>query len=242
MSAVFHTIHFGNYQYSFYNWIEFILLYFEVFILGEYKIQLSNKNPVIFDCGSHIGLSLLYFKSLSPNARIYSFEPYQKNIRVLERNIQKNHLKKIHLVKAALGSKEGKSLFYSTNSNSASWGNTLYPTTFRDVLTYASTVRVVRLSKYITKHIDLLKMDIEGAELLVLNDIEPHLSHIDNILVEIHNETDPVENRLAPINKLLSQNGFTTKVTKPLTISIVEKFQKYIRQKHTDRYMMHAYR
>ncbi|HKZ65867.1 MAG TPA: hypothetical protein VJ111_05915, partial [Chitinophagaceae bacterium] len=50
----------------------------EMFKEKVYKFTSSKKNPYIIDCGSNIGMSILYFKSLYPEARILGFEadPY----------------------------------------------------------------------------------------------------------------------------------------------------------------------
>ena len=41
----------------------------------EYYFETSNPSPYILDLGSNIGISITYFKSLHPNARIIAFEP-----------------------------------------------------------------------------------------------------------------------------------------------------------------------
>lgn len=69
----------------------------------------------------------------------------------------------------------------------------------------------VKLSDYIDRDVDMLKMDVEGAESEVFEDLAKHnkLQHIQQMIVEFHNmakqETRP---SLASFLQLLDQNGF----------------------------------
>lgn len=57
-----------GFKISFINKEEFELIYKDIFESGEYNFQTNNPKPFILDCGSHIGLSVLYFKKLYPQA------------------------------------------------------------------------------------------------------------------------------------------------------------------------------
>ncbi len=50
----------------------------EIFIEDIYDQQLP-ENAYILDCGAHIGLSVIYLKSICPSANIICFEPDNKN-------------------------------------------------------------------------------------------------------------------------------------------------------------------
>jgi hypothetical protein len=56
--------------------------------------------------------------------------------------------------------------------------------------------------------IDLLKLDIEGAEDAVLADCEPVLDRIDAIVMDLH-EFDPLVRQTSRVLELLLRNGFT---------------------------------
>src|SRR5688500_10055596 len=47
----------------------------EIFVREIYRFETDIRNPVIIDCGSNIGLSVLYFHKSYPGARILAFEP-----------------------------------------------------------------------------------------------------------------------------------------------------------------------
>ena len=50
-------------------------LYEDIFINRVYEFEASRPDPRIIDCGSNIGMSVLYFKHVYPEARIVGFEP-----------------------------------------------------------------------------------------------------------------------------------------------------------------------
>ena len=53
----------------------FIWQFREIFTDRSYAFPCTHPNPVIYDCGSNIGLSILYYNKNYPNCRIESFEP-----------------------------------------------------------------------------------------------------------------------------------------------------------------------
>ena len=55
------------------EWMRY--LYREVFAEREYWFATDNPRPLILDCGSNIGMAILFFKSLYPDAEITAFEP-----------------------------------------------------------------------------------------------------------------------------------------------------------------------
>ena len=59
----------------------------ELFGQEIYKFQTDSEIPYILDCGANIGLSVIYFKKLFPNAKIVAFEPDKKIFDYLKFNI-----------------------------------------------------------------------------------------------------------------------------------------------------------
>ena len=69
----------------------------EIFIHEDYRFTSGVAEPLIIDCGSNIGVSVMYFKTLYANCRIRAFEPDSISGEYLERNIAENHLDGISL-------------------------------------------------------------------------------------------------------------------------------------------------
>ena len=68
------------------------------------------------------------------------------------------------------------------------------------------------LSQYINSPIDLLKLDIEGAETEVIKEIEPKLKYVKQIIMEFHASIYNPENSFSQIMKILKKHGFKTKI------------------------------
>jgi hypothetical protein len=70
-------------------------------------------------------------------------------------------------------------------------------------------VPAVRLREWLTDGapVDLLKLDIEGAELAVLRDIAACLSRVSRLVVEVH-DFDPAKRTLVDVLELLTGAGF----------------------------------
>ncbi len=209
-----HKVRLGDVDFSFAHWREFLYLYFEIFIRHEYVFQPETVRPLIVDCGSHQGLSILFFKKKFPGAKILAFEPDPENFSVLKTNIAANKLRNVKAMKAAVGKKNGPLMLYSADTDKPSWGNTTNVRSAQQAQ-YAlqRKIRSLRLSQVLPKKVDLLKMDIEGAELEVIQEIEKKLPHIREIVMETHSKKIHED-----VVRLLEKRGFQTHFRTPRRI------------------------
>lgn len=158
----------------------FLFMYKEIFKENIYKFETTNKKPYIIDGGANIGLASIYLKLLYPDAEIIAFEPDNGIFDILENNIKSFNYDNIKLIKKGLWD-ENKTL--SFHSEGADGG------TISDLDTNiksTESIEVVSLKPYLNKRVDFLKLDIEGAETLVLNNIADSLDVVDRIFVEYH--------------------------------------------------------
>lgn len=186
----------------------------ELYKKNYYQLDISKSDPVIFDVGALIGETVLYFKDQFPKSKITAFEPSPRSFALLKRNVTQNKLTKIRLVNAAVAGKSGKMNFYTSKFNKDPWGrgDSLKENRFNNKQkSKIVQVSAIRLSRYINSPIDLLKLDIEGAETEVIQEIEPKLSFIRNIILEFHASIYNPENKLSTILKILHRNNFKTK-------------------------------
>ena len=65
----------------------FNLGYSELFKAETYKFEAKRKNPLIIDCGANLGMSVIYFKKLYPDAEIIAFEADDYIFKFLKKNI-----------------------------------------------------------------------------------------------------------------------------------------------------------
>lgn len=190
-------------------------IYKEVFVNQEYKFSPLGRSPFIIDCGSHIGLSILYFKEKYPQAKILGFEPNPENFKILRKNIQENKLTNIKVINAAVADKEGKiKLHVSFKENDPwTWGDTIIYNMWGDGNDDKKVeVKTVTLSKYINRPVDLLKIDIEGAEQKVLQESGSKLHFVKEIAMEYHGTKTGIKvNDFSVIKQILERNGFVIK-------------------------------
>lgn len=141
--------------------------------------QELKEHSYILDCGANIGLSAIYLKSICPTAAIECFEPDTKNFELLSRNIHSCRLANIHLHNAAVWKENTTLQFVNDGSLSSRVDNSLTNIT-------SIKIDALRLKDFMTKEIDFLKIDIEGAEYEVLKDIEECLHFVKNFFLEYH--------------------------------------------------------
>ena len=140
----------------------------------------EKDNPLILDCGANIGFSSLSYKRQFPNARIIAFEPDPDFAPVLRRNLERNGARDVEIVEAAVWVENGTSQWYSEGVD----GSHLSQVT--DATEKITTVRTVDLGDYLAESVDLIKMDIEGAEYEVINRLGNKLSNVKTMSIECH--------------------------------------------------------
>lgn len=147
----------------------------DAFEMQKYLIGERDK-LTIFDVGAYIGVTTAHYNQLFPNSKIYAFEPFIESYKKLQYN--NLNFTNILSVNAALGHINGKLLFNSnlsaqTNSilksnNQAEkiWGNGLLNTVEHVY------INMITLDDFVIKNdihrIDILKLDVQGAEFKVL--------------------------------------------------------------------------
>lgn len=189
----------GKFTISFKRPYELLHSYTEIFANELYRFQSASAAPTIIDCGSNIGLSVLYFKAIYPSSKIIAFEPDANNFLLLEENVRQNHLQDVQLNKAAVWTRDGEISFESNESEAS------------HISDNASSNRVasVSLRRILEQHqsIDFLKVDIEGAEWPVMNDIQDQLRRVDNLFLEYHGKARETQ-KFNDLISILSKAGF----------------------------------
>lgn len=109
---------FFGYTMEFPNYLEFTLLFIEIFGIQEYKLNREKNRMRIIDCGSSWGMSVLYFKHICPDATIVAIEANSNTVKLLKRNIKRNGLRDIEVMVAFVtGSLKQIHPFYTFQSN-----------------------------------------------------------------------------------------------------------------------------
>ncbi len=199
---------------EFFDYASLTLLFHEVFVQQEYAFRFPRPDPVIVDAGSNIGMAVLYFKRLYPQARVLGFEPDPETFAALERNVRANQLTGVELRRVALAAQAGPLRLYTDpGRRGAPYASARAPLVEMWAGRRASRaveVEGVRLSDCIGGPVDFLKLDIEGGELAVLEDLAGRgkLRQVREMAVECHHHIRPDEDRVAPLLAQLEANGF----------------------------------
>src|SRR5712692_1057126 len=180
--------------------------YREIFLRRTYHFEAQRPDPLILDCGSNIGCSVLYFKHAYPRARIIAFEPDPDIFPYLQENVAQNQLSDVHLVQAALARQNGTHTFFSDGSAGSCLVENIAADARQGRLKKYE-VACVRLRDFLTEPVDFLKMNIEGAEWDVLKDSEERLRTIREMVLEYHH-LPGLPRTLHKILDLLHRQGF----------------------------------
>ena len=176
----------------------FIWQFKDIFADRNYAFP-SPENPIILDCGANVGSSVAFFKREYPHAHITAYEADKAIFSYLEENVKRNNFHDITLINKAIWThNEGIEI----GSEGADGGGI-----FSEEKRHQ--VDSIRLSEELEKFktIDLLKIDIEGAETEVIKDCEHELHRIHHIFIEYHSYVDKQQD-LGEILQILEQQNF----------------------------------
>ncbi|MGO9972082.1 MAG: FkbM family methyltransferase [Solirubrobacteraceae bacterium] len=157
---------------------------FEVIGFGSYDFDLTPAGPIgtVIDAGANIGLATIALSRHVPNARFVSVEPVASSFALLSRNLRVN-VSNAQAVEAAVTAKPG-TVEIRPGKNSM---------TNRAILTDQAGIGSVRgvtipelLDEVGLEHADLLKLDIEGGEAELFENLDSWIDRIGAIITEIH--------------------------------------------------------
>lgn len=179
---------------------ELLHTYKEIFGRDIYNFKADREIPLVIDCGSNIGISVLYFHSIHPKAEIIAFEPDENNFELLNKNINAATIQHCQPHQAAIWTHNGTISFDATESEASHISEN------KD----GKQVKCVRLADILAQHehVDFLKIDIEGAEYEVMKDCAKLLSHVQNMFLEYHGKTNETY-KLNELLQIVRENGFS---------------------------------
>jgi FkbM family methyltransferase len=158
----------------------------EMFVLEEYDLPATVQPSAIVDLGSNAGLSVLFFKNRYPDARILAVEPVPHVFERLRHNTA--HLPGVTLVNAAVTDHNGP---VALHTGAKSWTAAQAPHVLRPERLEVNGITLdTLLERNGFGDMDLLKMDIEGAEVQVLSSSQA-ARRCRMLVFEFHQEHSP---------------------------------------------------
>lgn len=169
--------------------------YNEQVVIDSYLKKYIQKSKFVVDVGAHIGYHSIAYCKINPNVRVIAFEPQKKIFELLEKNIKQNNVsdqirpynmsvgdvtRKTTLVRnISDGPNMDKEITYgdshALNLGGVSLGND-------GEVTQMTTIDTLQLT-----HLDFIKIDVEGAETLVLMGAQKTIEKCKPIICFEHN-------------------------------------------------------
>ena len=189
--------------------LSFYYSYREIFRDQVYEFPRDSEAPTILDCGANVGLATLYFKLNYPDSVVTAVEADPGLFEILSENVRTQSLSQVRLLNRAVWSSRTTLQFGSEGADAGridAAGATTLP---------KLSVDTVPLDELIDGSVDLLKMDIEGAEVETLCQSRK-LSQVKRIFVEYHSFVDRPQ-RLDELLRQLTTCGFRYSIKPQLT-------------------------
>lgn len=169
-----------------------IIVFRDIFLFKWLDLPSRVQPSVIVDIGAYVGYSPLFFSYTYPAATVIGVEAERKNFEQMVRHVSDNsHITPVH---QALWSE--KTTMPITERYTGDWGYTIVPEGTGATATQANKVTTTTIPDLMREHqltkIDILKIDIEGAEKAVFEAApEAWLPHVNVIMIELHDRIVP---------------------------------------------------
>lgn len=172
--------------------------------------KLLKVDDIFLDVGANIGVYSLIAASKITSGKIYAFEPSIKSLPNLYENISLNQINnKVRVVEKVVSDKDG-SLDFDI-SDASDYNHISCSDSGKDIIKLPSITLDNFISKNKISHIKLIKIDVEGTELLVLKGLKESLKSklVDVLIVEVSEGTSKrFAFSPADVFKFLEEYGF----------------------------------
>jgi FkbM family methyltransferase len=157
-----------------------------LFDRSDYEIQINIKPKIIVDAGANAGYASVYFANKYPEAIIIAIEPEASNFEVLKENT--SCYPNVITLQAAIWNK--RTFLEIENAEDEKWAFRVKESESGEKSVKGLTIEdLMELSN--TGFIDILKLDIEGAEKEVFSDSQNWLARVGVLIVELHDRFKP---------------------------------------------------
>jgi len=170
----------------------------EIFYQRHYAFQTSNPEPVIVDAGGNVGMSAIWFRQNYPKAKITVYEADATIAGILHKNLAAAGIADVDVQNAAVWDQDGTVTFDNRGQD-------------KGMVSDAGTVKVraVDLAAHLPPRVDLLKLDVEGAEYAIIRRLVEtgNFARVQNFVAEFHIRHSDMDDVAASL-RLLRQAGF----------------------------------
>ena len=154
----------------------------KIFFNKDLSLPIHIKPKLIIDCGAYVGYSTIWFANKYPKAKIIAVEPEISNFRTLKVNTQ--NLLNVQLIRSAVWKNNAN--LKIKDSGGGKWAFVVEEVNpkEKDSFKAVSINGIIKKSDY--NIIDILKLDIEGAEKEVFSHNTEWLNQVNILIIELH--------------------------------------------------------
>jgi FkbM family methyltransferase len=156
----------------------------------HYDVPLPSPPRRILDAGANIGLAAVFFANKFPESEIVAIEPDESNFLLLRENARP--YSNIYPIKGALWGEDGELLLIDPGDGHHGFQTVdrrCSPVLSRGHVTSFTVETVMECMNWV--RVDLLKLDIEGAEKEVLEACDSWIARVGACMVELHDSIKP---------------------------------------------------
>ncbi len=155
----------------------------QVFMDLEYSYSYKTKNvTTIVDVGANIGMFTRFIRERYPNSNIFCIEPEPSNFEQLKINVKEDD--KTFLINKAIWT-DNLGVNMAIDDKYGEWGARVSST--KNELTKVGSITMNDLVKdYNLKNIDILKIDVEGAEKFIFEKNLSWMNKVNTLIIELH--------------------------------------------------------
>jgi FkbM family methyltransferase len=195
-----------------------MLTFVHVFLRSEYDVNIAKTPTVIVDAGANIGLTSVFYANKYPGAKIIALEPEYSNFTLLKKNVAA-YGNIIAINKALWGENTTLEI---VDPGLGKWG---FQTRKRNVeeTDRKKAIESITIDKLMNdnmlSHIDILKIDIEGAEKEVCESSSAWIDKVGMMAIELH-DRHKIGCSRAFYN---ASNGFDAEIYKGENVFVVRR-------------------
>lgn len=161
----------------------------QIFIHCQYNCPDPSVDPeFIVDCGANVGFASVYLLHRFPRATVVAVEPDSRNFDILVQNLAPYEPRAVPM-RSALWSHKARMSIQQSAGLQDEWGTKVKESTREDTSTVEAIDVPWLLQQSPRGRIDILKIDIEGAEEMVFGQgSERWINQVGMIMIELHGE------------------------------------------------------
>ncbi len=163
-------------------------VFYQIFIDEEYSaLDNLSASKLIIDCGANVGYSSIYFLNKYPQAHLIAVEPDAENFKLCQKNLEP-YRERVTLINSAIWSYKTGLVVYHYGQGSE-WETQVKECQEHETPDLFATDIGSLLAQSDVQTIDLLKIDVEGAESVIFSqNYQKWLNCVKNIVIELHGQ------------------------------------------------------